>query len=86
MQEASSHGQGSGRDYVGEITVEEIDKIVAQAAHPRRLRRQLLWAVAVALLTTGAAVGSIVGQGVSYRQMRAIESISETLTRGGCAR
>ncbi len=87
MQEASSHGQGSsGQGHVGEITAEELEGIVAQAARPRRLRRQLLWALVAAVLTTGAAVGSIVGQGISYRQMRALESISEALARGGCAR
>lgn len=42
-------------------------------------------AVAVGALSTavalGSFVGSIVGQGIAYRQMRAIESIAESIGR-----
>ncbi len=51
----------------------------------RRARRQLLSAIIVAVLSTAAAVGSILGQGIAYRQMRATESIARTIA-DGCRR
>ena len=51
----------------------------------RRARCQLLSAIIVAVLSTAAAVGSILGQGIAYRQMRATESIARTIS-DGCRR
>jgi hypothetical protein len=47
----------------------------------RAQSRQLLTAIAIGALTTAATIGSILGQGISYRQMRAIESIAESIAR-----
>lgn len=45
-----------------------------------RMRRQLIIAVVVAIVSSTAAIGSIAGQGIAYRQMRAIERISEQIS------
>lgn len=43
----------------------------------RKMRRQLVGAVLIAAISVAAAVGSILGQGIAYRQMRAIETIAQ---------
>lgn len=56
-------------------------------AHRATRSKKLVTVLAVGALSTAAAVGSIVGsilsQGIAYRQMRAIESIAESIARGG---
>lgn len=50
----------------------------------RRNHLRLAGAALVAILSIAAAVSSILGQGISYRQMQALESIARSLE--GCAR
>lgn len=64
-------------------TTEVPGAVIAEAARAsaQRSRRQLIGAVAIAALSVGAAVSSMLGQGISYRQMRATESIADSLAR-----
>lgn len=68
-------GTGAATEVPGAVIAE------AARASAQRSRRQLIGAVAIAALSVGAAVSSMLGQGISYRQMRATESIADSLAR-----
>jgi hypothetical protein len=45
-------------------------------AFARSMRRKMYTAILIAVISTGATVMSCAGQGISYRQMRAIDKIA----------
>lgn len=50
------------------------DEHAETAAFARSLRKKMIGAVLIAAISTGAAVMSCAGQGIAYRQMKAIET------------
>ncbi len=78
-----SDGDHSGSD-ASPRTPEQSIRAEVEPSTPavvRRMRRQLLSAVIVAAVSLATAAGSILGQGIAYRQMRAIEQIAQRCGR-----
>ena len=46
------------------------------ATFRKSMRRKVAGAILIAAISTGAALASCAGQGIAYRQMRAIESLA----------
>lgn len=53
------------------------DEHAETKAFARSMRKKMIGAMLIAAVSTGAAFMSCAGQGIAYKQMRAIESIAQ---------